>query len=394
MAQKIPALIDTTLREGGQTAGLCLSLTVKKCIVAGLVAAGIDEIELGVANEECRDVKVLCDYVGRKFPQQAWSLWCRCRPADIRFAATLAPRVLSLSIPASDRQLAGKFGRGRSWALDRAVQAIHLARSLGIERVSLGLEDASRAHQPFLGDLARAACKAGAFRLRLADTVGIADPDLMAELVQGVAGAGLQVAVHCHNDFGMATANTMAAFGAGAQWGDVTLLGLGERAGNSRTEEVMAYLAIRQAVTKYKVAELLELCRRVARLTNQQITARRPLLGSAIFDCESGIHQHALLKEPALYEPYSPALVGGRRTLVMGAGSGRHALAAALDHLGLPRPTAADLHHLWQRMRAMATLLRRPLTSGELRALASQKGVPGEAGPAARRNCSVDMASL
>ena len=370
----MPRLIDTTLREGEQTPGLHLSLAAKKRIYAGLARIGIDEIEMGVATAANFDLPALARYASRHFPLQPSSLWCRCREEDIRFAATLRPGVLSLSIPASDLHLKKKFGKDRAWAGAKAAASIELALSLGIKKVALGLEDASRADRQFIAELAEIAREAGAFRLRLADTVGIADPALMAELVDLAGGRGLEVAVHCHNDFGMATANTIQAFGAGAAWGDVTILGLGERAGNSRLEEVLAYLVLQKGVEKYKVAELVKLCRYVAKETGRQIPSHQPLLGSAIFSCESGIHQHGILADPATYEPFAPELVGTKRKLLVGAGSGRHGLAAALHRLGLAKQDESDLHYLWQRIRTKAAHLRRPLHDHELYQLATDTG--------------------
>ncbi|MBU0681240.1 MAG: hypothetical protein KKD73_07450 [Proteobacteria bacterium] len=363
-------LIDTTLREGEQTPGLYLSPTVKKQIFAGLARCGVDEIELGVATAANTDLAELCGYARDHFPRQPFSLWCRCKEEDIRLAATLSPAVLSLSIPASDLHLEKKLGRDRSWALTTVAFSVRLAVSLGIKKVALGLEDASRADRPFLRELAALAREAGAFRIRVADTVGIADPVMMAELVGLMAGNGLEVAVHCHNDFGMATANTLSAFRHGAKWGDVTILGLGERAGNSRLEEVLAYLVLQEDNPKYHLAEMLALCRQVARETGRQIPPHQPLLGTNIFICESGIHQQGILADPATYEPFAPERVGKTRKFLVGKGVGRHGLAATLERLHIPRPADGDLLHLWQRLRCQATQLHRPLHDQEIYQLA------------------------
>ncbi len=365
----MPRLIDTTLREGEQTPGLHLSVATKKRIFAGLVATGVDEIELGVATAANTDLAELVCYAGTHFPGQPFSLWCRCREEDIYFAATLRPEVLSLSIPASDLHLTKKLGKDRCWAGAKVVASIRLALSLGIKKVALGLEDGSRADRAFLHELAELAREAGAFRIRLADTVGIADPAMIAELVELLAGSGLEVAVHCHNDFGMATANTISAFGAGAKWGDVTILGLGERAGNSRLEEVMAYLVLQRGEEGYKMTALIMLCHQVAKETGRVIVPHQPLLGSEIFTCESGIHQHGILADPSTYEPFAPELVGKKRKFLTGKGVGRHGLSATLERLQLPKPDDNDLYRLWQRMRSQAAQLHRPLHDLEIQQL-------------------------
>lgn len=366
----MPKLIDTTLREGEQTPNIHFSLAVKKRIFTGLTHANVDEIELGIATPTNLDLPKLSTYAHNHFPRQSVALWCRCHADDIRYAASLHPSVLSLSIPATDLHLQKKLGKDRSWALATVADSIGLARSLGVKRVALGLEDGSRADPSFLRELARVAQGAGAFRLRLADTVGIADPALIASLVEILAESGLEVAVHCHNDFGMATANTINAFNHGAKWGDVTLLGLGERAGNSRVEEVMAYLALQKGVAHYDLSALVAISRMLAAEIKRPIASNQPLLGADIFTCESGIHQQGILADPATYEPFAPERVGGKRKLVMGATSGRHGLAAALHALELARPGEHDLYLLWQAMRTKAGKLRRPLHDQELSELA------------------------
>ncbi|MEN8258442.1 MAG: hypothetical protein ABFS09_11330 [Thermodesulfobacteriota bacterium] len=363
-------LIDTTLREGEQTSGIHLSLAAKKQIFAGLAMIGVDEIEMGGATVANPDLAKLSRYVGEHFPGQSVSLWCRCLEADIRFAATLRPSVLSLSIPASDLHLAKKFGKDQVWACAKVAASVRLALSLGIKKVALGLEDGSRADRDFLRLLGKVAKDAGVFRVRIADTVGVADPTMMAELVGLIAETGLDVAVHCHNDFGMATANTITAFGAGAKWGDVTILGLGERAGNSRLEEVLAYLVLQKGSTKYNLEEVVKLCRQVAQETGRHIPSHQPLLGEAIFACESGIHQQGLLADPTTYEPFAPELIGKKRTLLLGSGSGRHGLRATLERLQIPKPDDGDFLHLWKRMRTQAAHLRRPLHDREIYQLA------------------------
>lgn len=374
----MPRLIDTTLREGEQTPGLHLRLATKKRIVAGLTQTAVDEIELGVVSAANPDLAALVRHLATHFPCQPFSLWCRCRADDIRLAASLRPTVLALSIPASDLHLQKKFNKDRAWARSQVATSIRQARELGLARVALGLEDASRADPAFLRELAVVARAAGAFRLRLADTVGIAEPAMMGELVQAVAGCGLEVAVHCHNDFGMATANTLHAFRNGALWGDATLLGLGERAGNCRLEEIMAYLVLQKGEKQYDLAALVKLCRQVARATGRDIVPHQPLLGADIFTCQSGIHQQGLLADPTTYEPFAPERVGATRKLLMGSGSGHHGLAAALARLQLPRPSRDELNALGLHLRRQAARLGRPLYDHELcRLLAGRADLPG-----------------
>ena len=208
-------LIDSTLREGGQAYGIAFSLAQKKEIFAGLCRVGIEEIEVGLATPLDDDLPELISFCREHDIERRLGLWCRCRRDDIHFAAFLAPDVLSLSIPVSDLHIEMKFGRDRELALAAAKSAVLAARRLGFKEISLGLEDATRADHSFLMKMAQEAIMAGVDRLRLADTVGIASPLEIVRLVQGIKSLGpVAVGVHMHNDFGLATANSLAALEA------------------------------------------------------------------------------------------------------------------------------------------------------------------------------------
>ena len=363
-------IIDTTLREGEQAPGVYFSLEEKKGIVKGLVSLGVDEIEAGVAAPENEDVAALCAFIRERYPSQSFAIWSRCRKEDILFAASMKPSCLSLSIPSSDLHLAKKMERGRQWALKQVRRSIGIAREAGIEKVSLGLEDATRADTYFLKELGETAARAGAFRLRIADTVGVASPTEMVSLICLLKGSGLEAGVHCHNDFGMATANTVTSLENGASWADVTLLGLGERAGNSRMEEVMAYLTIKKGIKRYDLSKLLSLSKFVAAAAGREIESCRPVIGRNVFACETGIHIHGILSDPATYEPYDPSLVGGRRKIMTGAKAGKRSVAAALYRLGFDVSDGPSLHKTTLMIREYARKKRRPLSDIEISNLA------------------------
>ena len=364
--RKIVKIIDTTLREGEQTPGVYFDLKVKKQIVDGLVAVGVDEIEIGVASKENDDLKPLAEYIKTTYPKQAFSLWCRCMDADICHGASLGPDCLSLSIPASDLHLEKKLGKDRRWALIQLKKSIKLALTSGISRVALGLEDASRADISFVLELAQAAEEAGAFRLRLADTVGICTPTGINRLLAGMSGLKMELGVHCHNDFGMATANTITALENDALWGDATLLGLGERAGNSRLEEVLAFLTLQKKTAAYDLAGISGLSRMVARECGQNIPLARPIIGDNLFSCETGIHLQGIMADPATYEPFSPESVGTRRTLLVGRQAGRRSIHATLRRLGQPSLDEPGLTLLTRQIRSLAELRQRPLNDHEI----------------------------
>lgn len=363
-------LIDSTLREGGQQVGVVFSWAAKMSILRRLTKVGIEELELGVVGGDYRELSSLLAAARRIGKVGRLALWCRCRPADVEVAVKLRPDVLSLSIPSSDLHLQRKLGRPRSWALAAMREAIQQARAGGIGYLSVGFEDASRAEPGFLLELATAAAAAGAKRVRLADTVGVATPELLATLVKSIRQIhGLEIGVHTHNDFGMATANAISALGAGADWADVTVLGLGERAGNARLEEVVGYLVLAAAEKRYRLSELNGLCRLVAQVAHCPIGAHHPVVGAEIFRCESGLHVQGLLKEPETYEPFPPERLGLERRLLFGGKSGRRAVADFLASVGLEL-AGPRLDRVVAAVRRVANHGGRPLTGAELATLA------------------------
>lgn len=288
---------------------------------------------------------------------------------DILYAASLSPSCLALSIPASDLHLEKKLGKSREWAVQRLKHCIRLALAAGIPRVAVGLEDASRAEPEYVRELADAAEEAGAFRLRLADTVGVCTPSAIMRLLEGLNGLGMELGIHCHNDFGMATANTITALDHGAVWGDVTLLGLGERAGNSRLEEVLAFLTLHKKSGAYDLSGLPELSKMVAKESGQEVAPSRPIIGENLFCCETGIHLQGIMADPATYEPFDPELIGASRTLLIGRKAGRRSIAATLGRLGLPGIDEEGLARLTRRVRSLAVARERSLADHEIRQL-------------------------
>lgn len=316
-------LIDSTLREGLQTVGVNLRRNQKINILCALAKTGIEEIELGIATRADNDLPHLLSLCRHDFPKAAISLWSRCLKDDIVYASKLHPNVLSLSIPASDLHIEKKLKKDRKWVVQTLKESISIALQYGIPKVSVGFEDATRADSLFLNKLAKISHDAGAFRIRIADTVGIATPAKIANIIQTLmATCPIQIGVHTHNDFGMGTANAVAALEAGADWADVSVLGLGERTGCARFEEVAGFLAINQG-RNYNVAEIPKLSQLVAKYSNQPISTNRPIVGSEIFACETGLHLLGLEEDPQTYEPYHPEHVGAKRKLIYGAKIGR-----------------------------------------------------------------------
>jgi homocitrate synthase NifV len=338
MTPNFLGIIDSTLREGEQTPGVRFRQEQRYAIIRQLCQVGVEEMELGVASAKNNYLPELLTFARQiSKGEQRLGLWCRCLPDDIEFAASCRPDVLSLSIPASDLHISQRLQKDRAWILATLRRAVGQAREASIPFISLGLEDATRADPEFLCQLARAAAECGVQRLRLADTVGIGSPATMTTMVGMIRQqSGLPCGVHTHNDFGMATANAIAAIEAGASWIDATVLGLGERAGNCRLEEAAAFLCLQQGRERYQTHLLPALCRTVSKAAGIAIACNHPVVGGSIFTCETGLHLHGLTVNPSTYEPYAPAKVGASRTLRFGNKSGKRALCNHLARLGYP----------------------------------------------------------
>lgn len=363
-------LIDSTLREGTQTSGVLFSLQQKIAIARAIAEIGIEEIELGVATRQDHDLPKLVAACRKLVNRPRLALWCRCRAEDIEFAAAMKPDILSLSLPASDLHIKKRLNKTRAWVLANLEKSVQLAKDSGIKKISLGIEDSSRANSAFLNELIAEAVAVGVGRVRFADTVGIMTPSETSALISSYRRRypALELAFHAHNDFGLATANALSAIEAGADWADVTVLGLGERAGCARLEELAGMLTLVKRKKKYAVDQLPRLCALVAESAGRSIAVNHPLVGSAIFTCETGLHVHGLLVDPASYEPFPPERVKSQRTVLLGAKSGAQAVAGYCARLGISPGTS--LPSLVSRVRQRATELGRPLLDSEIRCLA------------------------
>ncbi len=337
MTKKICGIIDSTLREGEQTPGIRLTGENRRHIVAHLHQVGVDEIELGIASSPANShlPQLVADARIITRASCRLGLWCRCIEEDIAFAGSCRPDVLSLSIPVSDLHITERLKKNRDWVKRILAGAIRQGLALDIPFISVGLEDASRADPDFLLQVARLAEDNGAGRIRLADTVGICSPGTIGELVRPLKKSlRIDIGVHCHNDFGMATANSIAALESGASWFDATVLGLGERAGNCRLEEAIGYIMFVLEHQQYHPEFLPQLCRYVSSVTESPIPRNHPLVGDDIFTCETGLHQHGLSVNPTTYEPYAPSQVGSRRKLRFGHKTGTRAINLQLAKRG------------------------------------------------------------
>lgn len=364
-------LIDTTLREGAQMYGVLFTQEQRKDVVLGLARMGVEEIEAGWVGMD--GLPEFLDWSGPRLNSSHMSVWSRCREADLRLAAASGATRVNVGVPASEAHRAKRLGMSRRALLRLMRDNIALARRLGMD-ISIGLEDISRADRKFALKLALAAEDAGAFRVRLSDTVGQLDALDMAHLVRTFREElVIDIAVHCHDDFGMGTANAVTALRTGADWTDASLLGIGERSGLAATEEVAAYLCLRDKTRNYSLEHVRELCSLVSGVAGVPMPRNKAVAGRDIFACETGLHLHGMAQSPELFEPYAPDAVSGARRAGFGPKSGSFAVRRAMKRHGLDNRKEL-LEKVMQGLRDTAARLGRPLTEEELEQLMLHTG--------------------
>ncbi|TLU54088.1 MAG: homocitrate synthase [Chlorobium sp.] len=360
-----PWIIDTTLRDGEQAPGVVFSAAEKTEIASLLADAGVDELEIGYPAISGEEQEVIRNIVALKLPVRLTS-WARATSGDIDAAAASGTEAVHISFPLSALYLL-IMEKDYAWVQEQ-LQVLVAKAKHSFNVVSVGAQDATRADAELLRRFVIDATACGVDRIRIADTVGIATPSSVMQLVGNLKSVtAVALEFHAHNDLGMATANAFMAIEAGCQAVSVSVTGIGERAGNAALEELAMALKLSERYqTRIDTRQLSKLCAVVSRASGRVIQDQKPVVGQSAFQHESGIHCAALLKHPLSYQPFLPGQIGrDNYELVIG----KHSGSASLQHFYSGRGvsmTRREANHLLAWVRKKATEKKRALQPEEL----------------------------
>jgi len=356
-------IFDTTLRDGEQSPGASLTVPDKVRIARQLEDLGVDVIEAGFPVSSPGDFQSVRE-VGKIIKKCQVAALARALPQDIdaglKALETAAKPRLHVFLATSKIHRQYKLGKAKSEILRIAVEAVSRARK-GVADVEFSPEDATRTEPKFLLEVAEAVAEAGAGTINIPDTVGYTVPEEFGKLIAFLRARldkKIRISVHCHNDLGLAVANSLTALAAGADQVEVAINGIGERAGNASLEEIAVGLHIRRdswkLETNINLAEIYRTSRLVSNLTGLIVQRNKAVVGENAFAHEAGIHQDGILKDRRTYEIIEPSLIGvPESVLVLGKHSGRHALANRLLRLGY-RLKDTELQKIFIRFKELA----------------------------------------
>jgi 2-isopropylmalate synthase len=358
-------IFDTTLRDGEQSPGFSMNTEEKIRLARQLAVLGVDVIEAGFPIASRGDLEAV-RMVAREVRSVPIAALARAKKDDVSAAIeALEPAAASrlhIFLATSDLHLQVKLNMTREQALEAIGSMIRYGRQ-HVGEVEFSAEDAGRTDIDFLCQVCRVAVDAGATTLNLPDTVGYAVPEEYGAMflrVREYLGdpQGITLSAHCHDDLGMAVANSLAAVRAGVRQIECTINGIGERAGNASLEEVVVALAVRKesfgVTTNINLEHLFPTSRMLTEITGAQVAPNKAVVGANAFAHEAGIHQDGIIKNPLTYEIISPQAVGvPARSLVLGKHSGRNALKMSLRDLGY-EPSSSELAECYRRVTALA----------------------------------------
>jgi 2-isopropylmalate synthase len=358
-------IFDTTLRDGEQSPGFSMNTDEKIRMARQLAKLGVDTIEAGFPISSRGDLEAV-QAVAREVRDVPIAALARAKKSDIDAAVeALTPAAssrLHIFLATSDLHLQVKLHMTREQALESIGSMIRYGRQQ-VAEVEFSAEDAGRTEIGYLCQVCKTAVDAGATILNLPDTVGYAVPEEYGEMFRCVREflgdqQGITLSAHCHDDLGLAVANSLAAVRAGVRQIECTVNGIGERAGNAALEEIAVALAVRKdsfgVTTNIKLDQLFPASRLLTEVTGAVVAPNKAVVGANAFAHEAGIHQDGIIKNPLTYEIISPETVGvPSRSLVLGKHSGRNALRSNLRDLGFA-PSDAELAEIYRRVTALA----------------------------------------
>ncbi|WP_340820825.1 (R)-citramalate synthase [Methanolobus sp. WCC4] len=344
--------LDTTLRDGEQTPGVALTSRDKVEIATKLDELGVDVIEAGSAITSEGERESIRAVVAEGLNAEICS-YCRIMKPDVDHALSCDVDSIHLVAPVSDLHINVKLKKDRETVRQMAIDVTEYAKEHGLI-VELSGEDASRADLDFLKSLYNDGVDAGADRLCFCDTVGLLVPEKTEFMFSDLCSAvKAPVSIHCHNDFGLGTANTIAALRAGAQQAHVTINGIGERAGNTALEEVVMTIEwLYKCKTGIDTKEIFKTSRLVSKLTGLPVAPNKSLIGGNAFTHEAGIHVHGLLADTETYEPIKPEVLGRERKIVLGKHAGKSSVTLAVKEMGFDVDDS-QLHEILNRVKEL-----------------------------------------
>lgn len=358
-------VVDTTLRDGEQTAGVVFANEEKLAIATMLSDLGVDQLEVGIPTMGGDEKNAIKSIVKRNLKSSIMA-WNRAVISDIQESIDCGVDAVAISISVSDIHIKNKLKTSREWVLENMVKSVEYAKKNGLY-VSVNGEDASRADREFLIKFMKAAKEVGADRFRYCDTVGVMGPFQIEEEIKCLHdNAKLDIEMHTHNDFGIATANAIAGLRGGANHVGVTVNGLGERAGNAALEEVvMALKFVYGCDVNMDTTMFREISEYVSKASGRELPIWKAIVGTNMFAHESGIHADGAIKNPKNYEAFDPSVVGLERQIVIGKHSGKAAIVNKFKEYNIEL-TNEEASFILEMVRSTSVRLKRSLFDKEI----------------------------